>query len=102
VDISRKKVKKMPRVDFEPGRYKPRGDLADILDNFEASFQTAQEIARRIGGVTGIPKGITLDQVEETIINSMTDGIPNWPSVSDKLGNAANRVYKGKKPFINR
>lgn len=73
------------------------GKLAEILRGFEAPEEVKTKIARRAGAV--VPNKISHEQVEKVIVENMPRGLPDWETISDKLGEAVNRAYKGKKPF---
>lgn len=74
----------------------PCGGLLDILNTFQAPPEIAKKVARRVGAIVG-PSGISHNFIEETILDSMTNGLPNWERIFETLGEAGNRVYKGKK-----
>ena len=73
------------------------GKLAKILSHFEAPKEVQTKIAKRAGGV--IPNEISHEQVEDVILEHMEGGFPEWGVIFDRLGEAASRIYKGKKAF---
>jgi len=80
----------------------PAGRLKAILTEFGAPKEAARGIAKRAGAVIG-PGGISAEDIRQRIINNLQhDGKTAWPQVEFELGEAASRVYQGKKPFPNK
>ena len=77
---------------------RPVGKLAEMLENFQAPGDVQKCLAKRIGALVGIR--ISYERVQQTIIDGLTpDGFPDWQKITDCLGEAANRVYRGRNPF---
>lgn len=82
------------------GRARPVGGLAEILKTYQAPDEAVEAITSRIGGITGIPRGIRHQDIETVITNTMiqTGGTPNWEVIAEKLREAAKKIYDGKRP----
>ena len=83
-----------------PNTVRPIGNLAELLEEFEAPEKVRLTLASRVGGVTN-SKLIGVEDIREIIIDHMDDyGRPRWNNVLHIVGEVAKRAYQGKKIFI--
>lgn len=73
---------------------RPVGHFAQILLEFGATDEVSRNLTKRVSHFVGIPNGIPHDEIIETIVNSLINGLPDWPNVIKRLTQRAKDIRR--------